>query len=133
MSSIPNPALAQRLMSQLLSIIQSRNNSNTITKFKEILQLEKVDNTRDVDKPVSNQTALVIQTGEVTNARPLNFTFSQNNASTSWTVVHNLNRRPTVSIVNSLGEEIYGDIFHFNVNTLQVTFSVPLSGTAYLV
>jgi len=58
---------------------------------------------------------------------------AQSTPSTTWTVVHNLGYFPGgVSVVDSAGTKVYGDITHSNVNQLVINFSASFSGKAYL-
>ena len=61
------------------------------------------------------------------------FSFYQATASATWTIVHNLNRRPVVDIVDSAGTVCEGDNAYPDLNTVVVSFSVAFSGYAYLV
>lgn len=49
-----------------------------------------------------------------------------------WVIAHDLNRFPSVEIVDSSGSIVEGDLQYFNANTVQVSFSAPFSGVAYL-
>ena len=55
----------------------------------------------------------------------------QSSASNVWHVVHNLDKKPSVSSVDSSGTVVYGNIEHINDNELKITFKYPFSGTAY--
>lgn len=62
-----------------------------------------------------------------------NYTHIQSTPSTTWTVVHNLGYHPGgVSVVDSAGTKVYGDITHSTVNQLVINFSAGFSGKAYL-
>jgi len=61
-----------------------------------------------------------------------NFVFSQGTPASTWTITHNLNKFPSVSVVNSANEVVYGEIDYTNVNSLTVTFNGGFSGKAYL-
>lgn len=62
-----------------------------------------------------------------------NYTHVQSTPSTTWTVVHNLGYFPGgVSVVDSAGTKVYGDITHSNVNQLVINFTAGFSGKAYL-
>lgn len=50
--------------------------------------------------------------------------------STLWTVQHNLGYRPAVSVQDSAGTVVYGDIEHIDTNTLTVAFTSAFSGYA---
>jgi len=61
------------------------------------------------------------------------YVHTQSTPSTTWTVVHNLGYFPGgVSVVDSAGTKVYGDITHANVNQLVINFSAGFSGKAYL-
>lgn len=47
------------------------------------------------------------------------------------TVTHNLQKYPSVTVVNSANDVVVGDVTYTNTNTLVVTFSAPFSGTVY--
>lgn len=56
----------------------------------------------------------------------------QSIASSVWTINHNLARIPSVTIINSAGEEEEGDVQHTDVNNTILTFGAAFSGEAYL-
>jgi hypothetical protein len=59
-------------------------------------------------------------------------TFSQSSAATTWTINHNLNRHPAVTVVDSAGTLVDGDVQYSNANTIVVSFSAAFAGNAYL-
>lgn len=61
-----------------------------------------------------------------------NFVFNQNVASNIWEVNHNLNKFPSVTVVDSGKNIVIGEVLYINENYLQISFSSPFSGTAYL-
>jgi hypothetical protein len=54
----------------------------------------------------------------------------QLSASTDWNVVHNLGKTPSVSIVDSGGTTVIGDVQYVNDNELLLHFGAPFGGTA---
>ena len=60
-----------------------------------------------------------------------NFVFTQGTPAAVWTVDHNLNKFPSVSVVNSFNEQVYGKVDYINKNKLTVTFAAGFSGFAY--
>lgn len=62
----------------------------------------------------------------------VSYTHTQGSAATVWTVNHNLGFYPSVTVFLSSGDVVEGAIEHQDSNTLTVTFSVAISGTAYL-
>ena len=59
-------------------------------------------------------------------------THTQGAASSTWTVTHNLNKFPSVTIVDSNEEQIFGVVDYQSANTIVLTFSAAISGKAYL-
>ena len=49
-----------------------------------------------------------------------------------WTVNHNMNCYPSVTVVDSTLTEVVGQIQYTNANTLTITFTASFKGTAYL-
>lgn len=53
-------------------------------------------------------------------------------AAATWTIQHNLGGRPSVTVVDSAGTVVVGNVHYFNDNEISVTFSQPFGGRAYL-
>jgi hypothetical protein len=53
-------------------------------------------------------------------------------SSSTWNITHNLNKYPSVSIVDASNAEVIGEVEHVNPNSLIVKFSAPFSGKAFL-
>ena len=53
-------------------------------------------------------------------------------AASVWTIVHNMDRNPSVSVVDSGGSMVSGDVVYIDTNTIQITFSSGFGGTAFL-
>ena len=63
----------------------------------------------------------------------IDFIYTQSIASTTWVINHNLNRHPSVTIMDASNTIIVGDITNTSLNQLIINFSIPVSGSAYLV
>lgn len=61
-----------------------------------------------------------------------NFVFDQPSALISWTIVHNMGKYPSVTIVDTAGDEVEGEVRHNSNNQITITFSAPVAGKAYL-
>jgi hypothetical protein len=61
-----------------------------------------------------------------------NFVYIQNSPSNTWNITHNLEKYPSVSILDTANNIVEGDINHINENQLILTFSAPFSGKASL-
>lgn len=53
-------------------------------------------------------------------------------ASNTWEITHNLYKYPSVSVVDTGGNVVVGDVEYTSLNTLVIKFTAPFSGTAYL-
>lgn len=61
-----------------------------------------------------------------------NYVHSQDSPSASWTVTHNLNKRASVSVVDSAGTVIICDVDYVSDNQVVLNFDSSTSGSAYL-
>lgn len=68
----------------------------------------------------------------ITESEDKFFAFRQGTASDTWTVVHNLNKYPSVTVVDSTGRVVVGGTQYLDSNTVVLTFSGAFSGVAYL-
>jgi hypothetical protein len=60
------------------------------------------------------------------------FIFTQGSPLATWTIVHNLNKWPSVTVVDSGNSVIIPSIHYDSVNQTTATFGSPTSGKAYL-
>ena len=67
----------------------------------------------------------------------ITYTHNQSSVSNTWTITHNLNRFPSVTVVDSANTVVIGTIVYNSVNQLTITFfaggsAVAFQGKAYL-
>lgn len=60
------------------------------------------------------------------------FTWQQSIAASTWNVVHPLAKFPSVTVIDSAGTEVEGDVHYVSNSQITLTFSAPFSGSAYL-
>ena len=60
------------------------------------------------------------------------FVYIKSTPDKVWDITHNLDKYPSVTIVDSAGSVVIGDITYTSKSTLTVTFSAAFSGKAYL-
>lgn len=60
------------------------------------------------------------------------FVHSQDTPSSTWAIAHNLNKYPSVTVVDSAGTVVVGQVIYADSNNLSVQFSSGFSGKAYL-
>lgn len=69
---------------------------------------------------------------EAIEIKGFTYTHTQNLATTEWVVVHNLNRYPSVTVVDSAGTKWNSEVQYDSPNQLRIIHAVPFSGKAYL-
>ena len=60
------------------------------------------------------------------------YTFNQTNPASVWLIVHNLNRKPSITLIDSAGDEFDADCNYVDSNTIRVTIIAPCAGQAIL-
>jgi len=70
--------------------------------------------------------------GVIGGSGDAHYTHDQNSASASWSVPHNLGKKPSVVVVDSADTVLYGHIEYTDLNNLTITLSAPTSGKAYI-
>ena len=60
-----------------------------------------------------------------------NYVHSQGVTSATWVVTHNLNKKCSVTVVDSADTVVVGEIVYNSVNQVTLTFSGSFSGKAY--
>ena len=60
------------------------------------------------------------------------YAHNQSSASTTWSITHNLNKFPSVTVVLSTGQKGYGDVTYTDENNLTISFTGAESGKAYM-
>ena len=82
--------------------------------------------TLKVEQPSVN----VAVTGVVA-PKDFHYTHTQNAVSDEWTITHNLNKYPAVSVVNSADVLVHGEITYISKNQVRINFSGAFSGKAF--
>lgn len=60
------------------------------------------------------------------------FTYIKSTPDSVWDITHDLDKYPSVTVVDSAGSVVIGDITYTSKSALTVTFSAAFSGKAYL-
>ena len=85
------------------------------------------------NKPSINGVILVgNKTGaELGIVNDKNFVYVQATSSDIWEITHNLNKYPAVTVVDSGGSVVVGEIVYIDKNNIRITFASAFSGKAY--
>lgn len=104
----------------------------------QIAQIQEAFNKTVVDINITadneNRTITLVYRDTLSIQETFKFSHIHNQtvSSSTWNITHNLNKYPSVSIVDSSNEEVIGEVEHTNANSLIVKFSAPFSGKAFL-
>jgi len=60
------------------------------------------------------------------------YVHDQTQASAAWLIQHNLGKLPSVSVVDSAGNIVVGDVRYLDINSILISFIAPFCGKAYL-
>lgn len=63
----------------------------------------------------------------------LDYTHQQMVASSEWIVEHHLGRHCAVTVVDSAGSVVVGDVAYLSLDVLSISFGAGFSGTAYCI
>lgn len=119
---------------------QATFNTQFVTNQKNVIgNMGVVNATSNNYNDLNNKPSVngVILVGNLTSEslgilEDKNFVFSQNVASSLWEINHNLNKFPSVTVVDSGNNIVIGEVIYINENNLQISFTSPFSGSAYL-
>jgi len=95
----------------------------TLQQLQEAISGSALSTTDDLSEGVTN---LYFTTSRVS------YTHTQGVASATWNITHNLHFYPNVTVQDSAGNIVEGEIAYTNSDSLIVTFSTAFSGEAYL-
>ena len=70
--------------------------------------------------------------GSLSGIGDKNYIHTQSSASATWTVTHNLNKFPSVTVVDSANNVVMGAVEMINLNSITITFTASFSGKAYI-
>jgi hypothetical protein len=105
-----------------MSAIIVRETGNNIT-------VQEVQGTAVVAKQKGNTVTVTGVIGGV--SLDANFVYNQVSPSAVWTVTHNLNKYPSVTVVDSADNTVYGEVEYNSLNQVTITFAGGFSGKAF--
>lgn len=64
--------------------------------------------------------------------KPKHYVHKQLSSSDTWSICHNLDKFPSVSIVDSAGSIVIGEVIYVDSNNVTIKFNNGFAGVAYL-
>lgn len=104
---------------------------STTSENTSFVVKESVD-TVIVESPSTGEVVKTGMLGPIASGSDKYYHHYQNVASDIWTIVHPLGKYPSVTIVDSAGDEVEGAVNYLGLTTIVVSFSAAFSGSAYL-
>lgn len=74
----------------------------------------------------------ILETSLLVDDADLNLVVPQPTPLSTWTITHNLGKKPSVRLEDLTGGDIIGEIDYTDNNTVVIMFAIPVAGTAYL-
>lgn len=99
-----------------------RPGSNTTTYVNDVISITTPSGTNSFGTP--GTTEIVVP--------DLAYSHTQGTANATWTINHNLDFYPNVTVLDSAGTIVEGEIAYTSRNQVVLTFSAAFSGKAYL-
>ena len=116
------------------SVIQIQEASSVISPVNGVTALDQLTDV-NIPNPTEGQVLLFengLWRAKSFSATDASYEHIQASASDTWTIVHNLNKYPSVTIVDSANDEVEGNVNHMSKTQLVITYSSPFSGKAFL-
>jgi hypothetical protein len=73
-----------------------------------------------------------IRREDIGNLTTSTFIFEQSIASSEWNVIHNLDKYPSVMVVDSANNDVIPEIEYLDTNRIRIVFNGKFKGKAYL-
>ena len=128
---------------KFVTVTQKKNVSVVNEPAEQVLEVHDPGvagppNSLSVGTVATGSTPAVTITGTAP-AQTINFVLpvagqyihNQSSASSTWTITHNLGFFPAVSVVDSGGSVVEGDVSYISVNQVSIAFSSSFGGKAY--
>lgn len=91
----------------------------------------------DINAPSSNTITAVSQpvtkvsVAGIVRAGDAHYIHTQLDPEMIWTVTHNLNKKPSITVVDSSDAVVVGEVEYLSNNSIRLTFVGAFSGKAY--
>lgn len=99
----------------------------------KVRNLEKITELEPSDEimVVTSASEKLVTVQNLSDMVDKHYIHNQTSASATWTVIHNLNKFPTIAVIDSAGTMVIGDVNYINQNSLTISFQSAFSGKAY--
>jgi len=114
-----------------------KNNSNGTIAIRAYDLGYHINELHDIEvtSPTEGQVLTYDETlgiWENTSSADKHYTHSQDISASQWVIDHNLNKYPSVQVIDSAGSFCIGKVTHNSVNQLTLDFNASFTGKAYM-
>jgi hypothetical protein len=95
-----------------------------------VVIVEDVPNQVIINQDAPNQ--VVVRSGGSSSGNTRRYVHTQQSAATTWTINHSLGGRPSVTIVDTAGTVVIGEVKYNSDSQVVLEFTSAFSGFAYL-
>lgn len=99
------------------------------------MQLEAVSQDLDlqIDLPGKVDAALLpVVTVQIPgDGNDAHLVHDQQTAAETWEITHNLGKYPAVTVIDTAGDQVEGDLQYLGLNTVRITFGAAFAGRAF--
>lgn len=119
-------------ISEQTDLIDLFNQKVDIQEFEQTVDdlNERID--ENLNNIIGSELIGVERDNQTVTITSKTFIFEQGIASNEWNIVHNLNKRPSIHLVDSTGREFEAVKDYINNNQVIIRLDSSTSGTAYL-
>lgn len=120
----------------VISVIKNSNATHSFqARFGTVTEVITNDHDKLTNRDLPDQHPIEAITGlaeSLKQSLDKTYTHNQKSASKEWRIEHGLNKMPAVTIQDSAGNTVIGEIEYVDMNTVVLSFSGAFSGKAYL-
>lgn len=106
--------------------------SNLEVKSGDQVSVKLANATVNATKISEPSTRVAIKGVIASKPATSSYEHDQVGSSDSWSITHNLGKKPSVTVVDTADTVIFAEVSYTDDNSLVVTLSAPTSGKAYL-
>lgn len=94
----------------------------TSTNYNDLANKPKINGVELVSNKTNNDLNII---------NDKNYVYTQAVAASVWEIKHGLDKYPSVTVVDSGGNVVVGDVVYIDTNDVRITFISAFSGKAY--
>ena len=103
--------------------------SIVVNDVKNSVVVKQVNGDAVVAKEKGNKVFVTGVIGGV--SQDANYVYTQSSPSAVWIIAHNLAKYPSVTVVDSANNMVFGEVLYDSINQVTLTFAGAFSGKAF--